>query len=130
MALQGVEIEVHDIDIQTDQVGAYEIEKKLSEYVITPVHYIPSEKIRSHLGKLIMDGVNVEIMGAVQKYIDDQTWEEPVDVKRYRRWVESNGLRIPVLSLDYEVQAYLRLGRIEKAEMLKRWIQNHKDSDS
>ena len=31
MALQGMEIEVHDIDIQTDRQGAYEIESKFPE---------------------------------------------------------------------------------------------------
>jgi len=32
-------------------------------------------------------------------------------------------MRIPVLSLEYEYQAYLKLGRIEKAEMLRSWLQ-------
>ena len=38
MALQGMDIEVHDIDIQTDEQGASEIEGLLFEYVVNPVH--------------------------------------------------------------------------------------------
>jgi hypothetical protein len=126
MALQGIDIEVHDIDIQTDQKGAYEIERELSEYVIAPVRYIQSERIRSHLGKLEIDGITVETMGAMQKRTNEQTWEEPVRVEEHRKWVKIEGMRIPVLSLEYEYQAYLKLGRAEKAKMMKEWLQNQK----
>ena len=47
MALQGMDIEIHDIDIQTDQRGAYEIEDLLSDYVVMPVEYSASKRIRS-----------------------------------------------------------------------------------
>lgn len=123
MALQGVPVEVHDIDIQTDRDGAYEIERRLSEFVKQPVRYAAAERIRSHLGQLDIDGIKVEIMGEVQKRLDDQSWEEPVDVERYRRWVEIDEMQIPVLWLEYEQQAYLILGRVEKAEMLRKWLQ-------
>jgi hypothetical protein len=123
MVLQGMDIPVHDIDIQTDQNGAYEIERELSEYVTMPVRYLPSERIHSHLGKLEIDGIRVEVMGAVQKRIDEQTWEEPVDVEQHRKWVEIDAIQIPVLSLEYEYDAYLKLGRTEKAEKIREWLQ-------
>ncbi len=125
-ALQGVKVEVHDIDLQTDPAGAYEIEGLLSEYVASPVRYTVSERIRSHLGKLEINGVRVEIIGGVQKRLEDGTWEEPVNVERHRVWVEIDGMQIPVLSLEYEYQAYLKLGRTEKAEMLRQWLQKPK----
>jgi len=121
MALQGVPIQVHDIDIQTDKDGAYEIERCFPEYVVEPVRYSESEKVRSYLGMLEIEG-KVEIMGDIQKRLGDQSWEKPVKVEYYRRWVEVGGMRIPVLSLEYEHQAYLKLGRIEKAEMLRSWL--------
>jgi hypothetical protein len=62
-------------------------------------------------------------MGDIQKRLGDQSWEKPVKVEYYRRWVEVGGMLIPVLSLEYEYQAYLKLGRIEKAEMLRSWLQ-------
>ncbi|MEJ2351403.1 MAG: hypothetical protein P8Y03_16570, partial [Anaerolineales bacterium] len=52
MALQGVPVEVHDIDIHTDGDGAYEIERYLAEFVVKPVRYRESEHIRSHFGVL------------------------------------------------------------------------------
>jgi hypothetical protein len=126
MALQGVDVEVHDIDIQTDKDGAYEIESRFSECVVKPVRYSISERIRSHFGMLEIDDMKVEIMGDIQMKLDDQTWEEPVKVERYRHWVEVDGMRIPVLSLEYEYQAKLKLGRNEKAEILRKWLQGAK----
>jgi hypothetical protein len=127
MALQGVPVEVHDIDIQTDREGAYAIERCFADLVVRPVRYVASERIRSHLGMLEIDGIQVEIMGAIQKRVDDQTWEAPVRVERYRRWKQTGTLRVPVLSLEYEYRAYLRMERREKAEVLRRWLQTNKD---
>lgn len=162
MALQGVPVEVHDIDLQTDQAGAYAIERCLAEYVTMPVHYLASERIRSHFGQLQIDGMQVEIMGALQKRLTpslqkessikhngmkmeggrehkdsredavtgapEAVWEEPVQVERYRRWVEVDGQRTPVLSLEYEYQAYLRIGRTAKAALLREWLDRQAES--
>lgn len=125
MALQGVPVTVHDIDIQTDEDGAYEIERCFSECVIKPVRYSLSEQIRSHFGTLEIDGIKVEIMGDLQKRLGDQSWEEPVKVESHKQWVEIDGMQIPVLSLEYEYHAYLKLGRSEKAEILRNWLQEN-----
>lgn len=122
MALQGVEVEIHDLDIQTDKTRADEIERCFPEYGVTPVRYSESDRIWSYLGRHEIDGVRVEILGDIQKHLDD-AWEEPVAIERYKRWLCIQGMCIPVLSLEYEYQAYLRLGRIEKTEMLRRWLQ-------
>jgi hypothetical protein len=121
-ALQAVPIEPNDIDIQTDQAGAYEIERRFSEFVTKRVTFSSAERIRSHFGTLMIDGVNVEIMGDIQKRLQNGTWENPVDLKRQRRIIEFEGMRVPVLSLEYEYEAYLKLGRKEKAEMLRKWL--------
>ncbi|MFA4700940.1 nucleotidyltransferase domain-containing protein [Pyrococcus kukulkanii] len=120
-ALQGVPVEPHDIDIQTDRGGAYKIERLFSEFVIEPVKLKESEKIKSHFGVLRIDGIRVEIMGDIQKKVGNE-WEPPVDVKRYRRFVKIEGMEVPVLDLEYEYQAYLKLGRIEKAEILRKFL--------
>ena len=126
MVLQGMDMKVHDIDLQTDRRGAYEIEMRFSEYVITPVRYRLSEWIRSHLGKLEIEGIKVEIMGAIQKRIDEHMWEEIVRVEDYRKWVEIEGMQIPVLSLEYEYQAYVKLGRVERGSQIRSWLQSQK----
>ena len=61
-------------------------------------------------------------MGDIQKRGTDGVWEEIVDPARYRQMVEIEGLLVPVLSLEYEYQAYLKFGRVEQAKMLRRWL--------
>lgn len=119
-AFQGVDTEIHDIDIQTDQIGAYEIERLFSEYVTRKVTLSSSDKIKSHFGTIKIDGIEVEIMGDIQKRQNDGTWEDPVDLNGYKRFMNYNDMKIPVLSLEYEYTAYLKLERYEKAEMLRK----------
>ena len=123
--LQGVPVEPHDIDIQTDREGAYEIERLFSEFVVEPVRFKESERIRSHFGALMIDGIKVEIMGDIQKKVNDE-WEPPVDITKYKRFVQIEGMEIPVLDLEYEYQAYLKLGRVEKAKMLKKFLEKRR----
>jgi len=126
MALQGMDVKVHDIDIQTNKNGAYDLETTFLEYQVNPVSFVQSERIRSYLGILEIDGIKIEIMGDIQKLLDDNIWEEPVKVENHRCWVEIFEMRVPVLSLEYEYQAYLKLGRNEKAEMIRKWLQKAK----
>src|SRR5437763_13648916 len=118
-ALQGIELEPHDIDLQTDEAGAYEIERRFSGFVIRKVAFSSSEKIRSHFGALLIEDIKVEIMGDISKRLEDGTWEEPVNLERYKRIVEVDGMQVPVLSLEYEYHAYHKVGRIEEAQLLK-----------
>lgn len=128
MALRGVPVEVHDIDIQTDRPGAYEIEHRLSRFVTRKVAFSSAENIRSHLGALTINGMKVEIMGDVEKRHKDGSWEDPPNLERHKRTVEVEGMRIRVLSLPYEYQAYLTLGRTDKAEMLRKWLKRKQSS--
>ncbi len=121
-ALQGVPVEPHDIDIQTDEAGAYAMERLFAECVARPVAFCQGERIRSHFGELEINGVKVEIMGAVQKRNADGSWEEPVDPQQHRVLVQVGEMRVPVLALEYEYQAYLKLGRVERAALLGRWL--------
>jgi hypothetical protein len=124
-ALQGAEVQVHDVDLQTNQAGAFEIARRFAEFSVRPVAFSQAERIRSYFGALELDGDPVEIMGDLQKRMPDGSWEDPVDVAGYRRWVEVDGLRVPVLDLEYEYLAYRILGRIEKAQMLREWLDTH-----
>jgi hypothetical protein len=122
MALQGMDLPINDIDIQTDEDGAYEVERRLAQYVVVPVLYKASERMRSRLGKLNVEGVQVEIIGGIQKRTQDGEWDQPVQVAQHRVWVEVEGLSIPVLSLEYEYEAYKIMGRDDKATRIRQWL--------
>lgn len=125
--LQGVPVQPHDIDIASD-ARVYEIVRRLAEFVRRPVAFCATERIRSHLGALETHGLQVEIMGGVEMRGADGAWvaSDP----RARRFVPVAGLMVPVLSLEAECAAYLRLGRTARAQMLREWLATHADEGS
>lgn len=124
-ALRGIDVSPPgDIDVQTDAAGAYEMERLLAAYSVRPVQFSEAKRMRSHFGALQIEGVTVEIMGDIQHRRPDGTWTEPVDLPAQRQWVEVNGMRLPVLSLSSEAEAYGRIGREETARQLRAWMES------
>jgi hypothetical protein len=126
--LQGVEVDVHDIDLQSTKEGVFEIERALEDYVVHRVEYLESKKIRSFFGELNIDGIKVEIMGDVQKDIGSG-WTPPSDLPEWIRSVDVDELSIPVLDLELEYEAYQMLGRGEKAEKIRIALDIREDVD-
>lgn len=124
MALQGMPLEVHDIDLQTTAPGALAMEQILGGQPLSRVTYKSSEKIRSFLGSLELENIKIEIMGDVQKLLPNGSWEEPMDISTHRIWVSFENQRVPVFSLEYEQQAYLLMGRPRRAAQIQEWLKN------
>ncbi|MCI2425892.1 hypothetical protein LM597_00460, partial [Candidatus Acetothermia bacterium] len=87
-----------------------------------------TERIRSHFGELMINRIKVEIIGEIQKRLEDGSWDNPVDLECHKRVIEVEGMQVSVLSLEYEYHAYLRLGRIDKAEKLRKWLSGEHES--
>lgn len=121
-ALHGIAVTVHDIDVQTDREGAYLIERCFADCIVLPVAFRTSERIQSHFGVLRVEGVEVEIMGDIQKRLPDDGWDEPPRLAEHTEYLAVDGMRVPVLSVEYEHAAYLRLGRTEQAHLLRSWL--------
>lgn len=127
-ALHGMQIEIHDIDIQTDKKGSYSIERLFSEYIVKKVSYRISEQIRSYYGSFVLEDVVIEIMGDIQKKLKNNTWEDPVNVEDHLEIIDFKDMKLPVLSLEYEEKAYRQLGRIKKAELIHKYIIENKET--
>ena len=117
-ALQGLPFEPHDIAIQTDKQGAYEIDRRFSLQVSRKGTFSSTERMRSHFRAGLFDGIVVQIMGDIEKWLENGTWETPIDLRSQRQFIHVDGMTIPVLSLAYEALAYLKSGRLERAAML------------
>jgi hypothetical protein len=123
LALQEVSVEVHDVDIQTDRQGAYEIERLLPGEVVSPVKFVQSERIRSHCGQIEMDGCKIEIMGDVEKRTSDG-WGKPPHLPQIIKTIRRGELIVPVLDLSYELDAYRRLNRPAMVEAIEKALAN------
>lgn len=124
-ALQKIPVDVHDIDIQTDERGAHEIARLFQEHLTESVRLSSTGLIRSHFGRLMVDCINVEIMGDLQKRMSESEWESAPDIKALRRYIDIDDHKIPVFPLEYEYKAYQMLGRSQTAILLRNWLDHH-----
>ena len=118
LALQGVETHVRDIDVQTDREGTLEMERLLAEHVVAPVRLEEDALVRSYLGAAEVDGMEVEIIGDIQKRAPGGEWGPPPDLARLAITIDAGGFQVPVLPLEYERDAYRAMGRSEKANLI------------
>jgi len=117
LALQGVDVESHDIDILTDKKGAFRIAELLKEYEVGPVRFKHSELFRSYLGEFEIKGVKVEVMGDLEAKMGGK-W---VRVKVIpHESVEVEGVEIPVSPLREQLKAYEMLGREKDEEKIRK----------
>lgn len=124
-ALQGLPVKPRDVDIQTDAAGAYRVMDLFPDRVLGPVRFQTTASIRSHYGALKIGGLTVEVMGDVEKRRPDGRWTPPPDLAILRRYVDVDDLRLPVLDLAHEAEAYALLGRHKRAALLRDWLREH-----
>jgi hypothetical protein len=117
LVIQGVSVEVHDIDIQTNGRGAKAIEDLFAEQIIRPVEYSESPKIRSHFGQMEINGCKVDIMGDIEKKSKDG-WLQSPQLRRIIKYGQFENIMVPVLDLSYELNAYRLLNRITTAKAI------------
>ena len=117
--LQGVDVPVHDLDIESHPAGVDEIAHLFAACIRTRPHWRESDHLRSHFGVLEVAGIQVELMGDIQHRMPDGNWSPVADIPALRHWLAWQGRQIPVLGLAYEAQAYEELGRTEKAALIR-----------
>jgi hypothetical protein len=95
LALQGVDVKPHDIDLLTDRQGAFRINAILKEYEKKKVTYSETEKVSSSFGVFEIQDVKVEVMG---NYREKQgtKWVDLSEILADPRIIEIDGMRIPV----------------------------------
>lgn len=112
LLLQGLPVDPGDIDILTDENGAYEIEKAFKDYLIKKVVYCSDGKVTSHFGAFKIAGVKVEIVG---NYTSNKDMKLILDVKD-KIIIPFENMQIPCIPLEKELSAY---GKGEKSQRVK-----------
>jgi hypothetical protein len=125
LALQGLDVEVNDIDLQSTKQGVNEIGKRLERYLTEPVMLKESENIRSFFGRCEIEGIVVELIGDIQKRQNDGRWADPPKLLEFIHQIEHSNLILPVLDLEYEAEAYEILGRLDKSNKIREAIEGN-----
>lgn len=128
LRLQGVNIEVQDIDIHCDLEDIHRIEKALKEFLITPVHIWETGSIRSLDGKCEIEGIEIELISATEVKDEFGNWQKiqgPVQ-NNYLGW---EGFQVPVIALKDEAHYYKERGREEKVLLIEERISDIKENN-
>lgn len=116
LALQGVDVTAHDIDILTDKGGAFLVGKLLEDYEIRRVKYKKSEKFSSYFGQFKVRGVKVEVMGDLKiKHLDEMWYQKPL----IKKTIKIDEIEVPVNPLVEALKGYTASGRVEKVRKIE-----------
>jgi S-adenosylmethionine-dependent methyltransferase len=114
LALHGLPLPVKDLDIETDPGGAYRFEALFAAHVVEPVALRESRLYRSHFGRFDFDGVQVEIMGRLERR-EGEAWV-PTGVVSVDS-IDLEGTLVRASWLEEETLAYIRRGRLARAAL-------------
>ncbi|OGD69567.1 hypothetical protein A3E89_02050 [Candidatus Campbellbacteria bacterium RIFCSPHIGHO2_12_FULL_35_10] len=114
--IQGLEINPRDIDILTTPEDIKKIDEILGEYRTKEIFFDESGGRNSFRSYYVIDGVEIEVLGNVN---NDYRDVKSLDNKIY---VEFDKIKIPCISLAEELNTYERMGRTEKYEMVKNFL--------
>ncbi len=129
LALHGVKVEPHDVDIVTSADGAYRIGDALRQVAEErqAVQWSESERIRSHHGLYQMGDTQVDIIGAAELREGEgwaSTWD-PAEWQTDSLAVPGTGTPVVTLTLEYELGAYRKMQREAKAKLIEQRLHNH-----
>ena len=119
LVLQGVDVVINnDIDILTDAEGSKQINILLADRKIKESEYSATPKYRSYFGVYKFGDVNIEVMGEFQYRLKNGLWSKPNQTNKILI-KEFQGMFLPVLTLEQEMEEYDNIGRIGKVEKIR-----------
>jgi len=119
LVLQGVDVKPNDIDILTDEKGAFEINRILKDYEVKPVRFCRSKIFQSYLGEFEIEGVKVEVMGGLKEFVKGE-WRSLSQRLSTSRIIEIEGIRLPVSQLEDQLRSYQVLGRRKDSSKVRK----------
>jgi len=127
LLLQGMDVKVHDLDIQVHLDHIFKVENELSQYMISPVQVLETGYIRSLDGKASINGVEVDLIADMQVQDSSGTWHNMVDFGQ-KKWLAWQGENLPVIPLALEAQIYKELGRKEKFNLVSEFLKKEEET--
>lgn len=118
LALRGLPVEVHDMDLEMSIDAAYRFQDLFAAHATLPVGWRESQDIRSHFGRFDIDGVQVEVMAGLERRRAEPNQGWAPSFQSTHDSVELDGVPIPVLTLEEEMLATLRRGRLTHAALM------------
>ena len=116
--IQGIDVDVKDIDILTTKEGVMKYYDKFREYST-----IQTDLELDHV-ELVISGIEIDIIGDVQFHINKGNYLDMSILEEKIKIIEFKGLKIPVFELEEEFKVYQRLGREDKVKLIEEFLKN------
>jgi predicted nucleotidyltransferase len=116
--IQGIQNEPRDIDILTTSSEIKKIDSLLSEYRTKDIYFDETEGRNSYRSFYKIDDFEIEVLGNVKNLVRD-----PKNLER-KLLLKFDNLQLPCISLQDELETYNKMGRIEKANLIKEHLKN------
>lgn len=121
LVLQGLKMNVLDIDILCDKETALSCNNLLKDYLVEEVSFKESEKFRSYFGKFKVRGILVEVMGEWQIKDKKGNWNAPFDATE-RKAIDVAGQNVYVTSIEEELDVFAKMGRWTAYQKIKKQL--------
>lgn len=110
-------IEPNDIDILTDEDGFNLIKDIFKDYTVEKFEYKEHANLKSNYGKLVIDGVEFDIMAKVENKINGN-WEQVPNFDKIE-YIKLKDKSIPVMPMTTELDIAKKLNDTKKIEIIK-----------
>jgi predicted nucleotidyltransferase len=117
LALQGIDTDLDDVDLLTDEHGAFKISALLKEFEVKPVSFSRTDPFESFYGIYDIEGTKVDVMGDLRVRLHG-TWVSLSDRLKSPSFVQIDTMNIPVSSLHDQLLFYEKLGREKDRERI------------
>jgi hypothetical protein len=107
-------VPVNDVDLEMALDHIYHVEALFKDDVVESVQLRENENWRSHIGRFLIDGLNVEVMAGLFRRVG-AAWRPSFLATETTVYLED--VPIPVVELEEEVLAYIRRGRLDRAAL-------------
>lgn len=123
LVLQGLEMNVVDIDILVDKETALSCTTLLKDFVVSPVIYSETEKFKSYFGKFKVNDILVEVMGEWQIKSGRAGWSAPLAAAEEEcREITVADRRVRVTTVETELKTFALMGRWTAYQKIRRQL--------
>ena len=120
--LNGLNLSPKDLDILTDEHGAYIIDeqfRRLRFQVIRKMNFSIKKPYASHFGVYKYGDTQVEVMGDLIIFYDDQVFK--MDLKTlimYANFIDVEGTHIPVVPLEWQLVTNILINKKTRVKLI------------
>ena len=123
LVLQGLSMNVDDIDIVCDKNTALAGNEILADFILEKVSFKESSRFKSYFGSFRINKILVEIMGEWQIKDGKGNWSEPFNAgKKEAKEISFKGEKIKVTSFETELAVFARMGRWTAYHKIKKQV--------